>query len=208
VKNAFVKIRTGIEEHLVRGRIGFFELGVYITLHLQADYQTGIWIGSAPRLLATAPRGTDLRSVQRAVQRLVDVEFVRTFHIPGARGNYRVLIHKYSPAFGALKGMRLNALQSVCWQSPIYEPVAEVDADRDVEDAPLQEVRVKTKTRNSTFSQDPSMAVVTTEVKKNGWVNRDEERKRGTAAALNRAFPEPEGMAGSPGGDISKKQHA
>ena len=145
VKNSFVKIRTGLEEHLVRGRIGFFELGVYTTLHLQADYRTGIWIGSAPRLLATAPRGTGLRSVQRAIQRLVDIEFIRTFHTPGARGNYHVLIHKYEPTFGAQKGKRLNALQSISWQSPVYEPCAEVDAERHAEDAPLQEVRVKKK---------------------------------------------------------------
>ena len=157
MKNGFVKIRTGIEEHLVRGRLGFFELGVYTTLHLQADYRTGIWIGSAPRLLATAPRGTDLRAVQRAIQRLVDVEFIRTFHIPGARGNYHCLIHKYEPVFGALKGTRLNALRSISWQRPVYEPVAEDDAERDTElaaerdaeRAPSQELEVRGKSKKA-----------------------------------------------------------
>jgi len=60
--------------------------------------------------------------------------------------------------------------------------------------------------RNSTFSQDSSTVAVGTEVRKNGWVNRDEERKRGTAEALNRIFPEPEALAGDVRRDVPAKQ--
>lgn len=158
--SAFIKLRRGLEKHLVRGRLGFLELGVYTTLHLQADYRTGIWVGSAPRLLATAPRGTDLRAVQRAVQRLVEIEFIRTFHIPGARGNYHCLIHKYEPSFGALKGMRLNALRSVSWQSPVYELCAEHDAEHDAEDAPSLDLRSKKeKKQEKTLAPKPAARV-------------------------------------------------
>jgi hypothetical protein len=147
VRNGFAKIRAGLEEHLIAGRIGFFEAGVYLAIHLQADFRTGLWIGSAPRLLATAPRGASLRAVQRALERLAEIRFIRTFHISGTRGNYRVLLHKYEPQFGALRGRRLNAFASTDWRSPSYEAVAEDDADDDAEhdaeavteDAPSQE---------------------------------------------------------------------
>lgn len=147
------KIRAGLEDHLVSGSIGAFEAGVYLILHLQADFHTGIWTGSANRLLSTAPRGASLRDMQRALQRLGAIGFIRTFHRHGERGNYRVLINKYEPQFGALRGKRLNAEKSTSWQSPAYEPCAladaVTDAVTDAEDAPYQEVRVRTKTKKT-----------------------------------------------------------
>lgn len=113
----FVKIRRGLEEHLVSGQLGFLEAGVYLLIHLQANYETGVWVGSAPRLLATAPRGTDLRKVQRALQRLCQIGFVKVFHTHGKKGNFRALINRYEPQFGALIGMRLNAEASTSCQT-------------------------------------------------------------------------------------------
>jgi hypothetical protein len=149
-RNGFAKIRAGLEEHLIAGHIGFFEAGIYTTIHLQANFRTGLWFGSAPRLLATAGRGASLRSVQHALERLIEIQFLRSFHIHGTRGNYPVLIHKYEPSCGALKGMRLNAIASDNWRRPIYEHVAESNAERDTEhdtesdteDAPSLDVEV------------------------------------------------------------------
>lgn len=143
MKSGFIQIRRGLEEHIVNGNVGLFEAGVYLTIHLQANFQSGLWIGSAARLLATAPRGATLRAVQRALNRLSKIKFIRVFHRHGVRGNYRVLIDKYEP-FGALKGKRLNAWKSESWQKPFYEPCALSDAVTDAdgvgEDAPILEV--------------------------------------------------------------------
>jgi hypothetical protein len=156
----FVKIRRGLEEHLVSGQLGFLEAGVYLAIHLQANYETGVWVGSAPRLLATAPRGTNLREVQRAMQRLCQIGFVKVFHTHGKRGNFRALINRYEPQFGALTGMRLNAEASTSWQQPVYESCAEdaltprseradAVAEDGTEPAPIPEVEVeKTKKEN------------------------------------------------------------
>jgi hypothetical protein len=149
VSAGFVAIRRGIEEHLLSGNLGFFEMGVYLVIHLQASFRTGVWTGSAPRLAATAPRGANVRDVQRALQRLEEIGFIRSFHQQGARGNYRVLIDKYEPTTGALKGKRLNAAKSGTWQRPHYEPRAvtasvnggEDEADTGSEAAPYQEER-------------------------------------------------------------------
>jgi hypothetical protein len=151
MSDGFIKIRRGLEEHMLSGSIGFFEAGVYLTILIQADYRTGVWTGSAPRLAATAPRGASLRDVQRALERLAEIAFIKVFHTHGQRGNYRVLIHKYESQSPALMGKRLNAIKSTDWRNPIYEPCAvpvaetgaEDDADTDAvpvaEAAPYQE---------------------------------------------------------------------
>ena len=118
---------------------------------LQVDFRTGFWTGSAPRLAATAPRGSSLRDIQRAMQRIEEIGFTRTFHQQGQRGNYRVLIHKYEPQSGALRGMRLNAVASKHWKQPVYDTCAEPDtenvavtcAEPVAEAAPYLEVEVK-----------------------------------------------------------------
>ena len=125
----FAILRSGILDHLLAGKLGYGELGIYVAVHLQADLRTGIWVGSAPRILATAPRGTSLREVQRRLQTLTEIRFLRPFHTHGARGNFPWLIDKYEVKLGALKGKRLNAWQSESWRSPLYESCAEDDAD-------------------------------------------------------------------------------
>ena len=82
----FIKIRRGLEEHLVSGQLGFLEAGVYLAIHLQANYETGVWVGSAPRLLATAPRGTNLREVQRAIRWPHALSATRDHIVPRALG--------------------------------------------------------------------------------------------------------------------------
>jgi len=126
-----VPIRPGIEDHLVRGAISLFEFGIYVVIHIQADYRTGIWRGSAPRILATAPRGASLRQVQRALEHFESVGYLKSFRVQGARGNTPYLIDKFTVRSGALKGYRINAAKSESWQRPFYELVAEVVTEDD-----------------------------------------------------------------------------
>lgn len=122
-------LRPGIEEHLVRGAMSVCEFGIYSLIHLQADYRTGIWRGSAPRILATAPRGASLRQIQRALEHFEELGYLRSFRPRGARGNTAYLIDKFTVRSGALKGHKLNAAKSESWQHPVYELVAEDDAE-------------------------------------------------------------------------------
>jgi hypothetical protein len=129
MKERYVPLRPGIEEHLVRGAMSVCEFGIYSLIHLQADYRTGIWRGSAPRILATAPRGASLRQIQRALEHFEELGYLRSFRPRGARGNTAYLIDKFTVRSGALKGHKLNAAKSKSWQHPFYELVAEDDAE-------------------------------------------------------------------------------
>jgi hypothetical protein len=147
LKERYIPIRPGILEHLLRGDVSAFEFGVYVIVHLQADYGTGIWRGSAPRVLNSAPRGAELRKVQRALEHLTELGLLKHFHQHGQRGNFPFLINKFTVRSGALTGMRLNADKSKSWQSPVYESCADDDAEGVAQgvaqDAPIQEVRSK-----------------------------------------------------------------
>jgi len=140
MKEPYVPIRPGISEHLLRGDISAFEFGVYVIIHLQTDYGTGIWRGSAARIANTAPRGADLRKIQRALEHLTNLGLLKPFHTQGVRGNYPVLINKFTVRSGALKGQRLNAELTTDWHRSVYEPCAVDDAVSDAVDAPIQEV--------------------------------------------------------------------
>jgi len=149
-KERYVPIRPGIMEHLLRGDISALEFGVYVIIHLQADFSTGIWRGSAPRILNSAPRGSDLRKVQRAIEHLAEIGLLKPFTVQGKRGNYPVLINKFTVRSGALIGMRLNAYKSNSWEHPVYELCADSDAESDAQDAPSQEVRRKEVRKRTT----------------------------------------------------------
>jgi hypothetical protein len=131
VKERSVPIRPGIEEHLVRGAMSLCEFGIYALIHIQADYRTGIWRGSAPRIVATAPRGVSLRQVQRALEHFGESGYLKSFRVQGARGNTPYLIDKFTVRSGALKGYRVNAAKSESWQRPFYELVTELVAEED-----------------------------------------------------------------------------
>jgi hypothetical protein len=131
MKERSVPIRPGIEEHLVCGAMSLCEFGIYALIHIQADYRTGIWRGSAPRILATGPRGASLRQVQRALEHFENMGYLKSFRVQGARGNTPYLIDKFTVRSGALKGYRVNAAKSESWQRPFYELVAEVVTEDD-----------------------------------------------------------------------------
>ncbi len=61
---------------------------------------------------------------------------------------------------------------------------------------------------NSTFSQDPSTVVPQKKGKKNVWIDRDEERRRKSASALNGLYPEPKAVAGDVWRDVPEGQLA
>lgn len=131
-------IMRDLQDHLTAGRISAFDVGIYTIIHWQTDFKTGLWWGSAPKIHATAPRGTNLRDVQRSIQTLTLVGFLKPFHSHGQRGNYPVLLNKYEPLSGALRGSRLNAALSDDYRQPKYDSCAVSDAETDTEPAPIQ----------------------------------------------------------------------
>jgi hypothetical protein len=156
MKERYVPLRPGIEEHLVRGGMSLCEFGIYSLIHIQADYRTGIWRGSAPRVLSTAPRGASLRQIQRALEHFEELGYLKSFRPQGARGNTPYLIDKFTVRSGALKGRRLSAAKSESWQHPFYELVAEDDAEPVAEGVAEDDALSRSKKKEVRENKNPA----------------------------------------------------
>jgi len=142
----FTPIRNGLLDHLERGRFSPFDLGVYMFLHLHADWATGIYRGCALGIAFGFGDSSLKHHIQKALRRLRDRGYINYKKGDGTRGNYSILIDKYEPRVGELLGTRLDAwksgdlaeaeyeskngeaavgLQSSNGSSPVAEPIQE-----------------------------------------------------------------------------------
>lgn len=146
MSKGFSKLRHGLIEHVEKGKLSPSTLGVYTMLHLVADYKTGIWIGSAVKLQMLYFSTVDMRTLQRIIEHLEQIHFIRCFRVRGKKGNYPILIHKYVVADAPMIGKRLDAWKTTDWQHPHYDrigPAGRPAADRDGDAPTLKEVKKK-----------------------------------------------------------------
>ena len=148
----FTAIRNGLDEHFEEGKFTPYDMGVYYVILRQCDWKTGIWKGSAAKIVAAYGFSPDLRDVQRSMHRLREIQMINyrdgRGQNRGKRGNYPVLIHHYKPQKGAYSGMRLNAFAPGSLEHPVYEPCVVSDVLSDVVSASIQDVRSKITDEN------------------------------------------------------------
>ena len=120
MNSGFTPIRNAVEEHLEKGRLTYCDFGIYVKIHLGANYKTGVWWGSAKKLLVAGPAAGSLRRIQDSLRRLASIGFIKPFRIRGRHGNYAILINKFDLR-GELKGYRVNADKTTDWRHPVLE---------------------------------------------------------------------------------------
>ena len=133
MRYSYYKRRRGILEHIESGRIDLLESGIHDYLLLRANLvigsdctlPAGICLTSAPAIHAHCRRVSE-RTVQRILDRLEKLDFIRTFKTPGRRGNYPTLLCRGSVHDLSGKEFRVNGSKTVDWRYPVYEPVGEV----------------------------------------------------------------------------------
>ena len=124
MNNGFTPIRGGILEHLEQGRMTLMEFGVYMLLQLRADWTTGIYRGCALTIAYQLSQPEIRAQVKDVLARLKRKQYINYSPVPGKRGSYEILIHKFEPRAGRLLGTRLNAWKHGEIAEPEYEPVA------------------------------------------------------------------------------------
>lgn len=132
----FYKRRRGILEHIEAGKIDLLENGIHDFLSLKANLLIGsdcsIPVGcvytSAPAIHAHCKRVSQ-RTIQRILEHLEAIGWIRTFREPNQRGNYLTLICRASvhDLFG--NEYRINAEATTDWRHPVYEPVGQVSPE-------------------------------------------------------------------------------
>jgi hypothetical protein len=117
----FTPIPNETKEYLRTGKMSFLEFGVYVLLHLEADWTTGICHTCALTLAWHSGDCKKERQIQRALLRLKRKRYINYRVKRGHRGCYPILIDKYEPREGALCGKRLNAWKHERNCTPEYE---------------------------------------------------------------------------------------
>jgi hypothetical protein len=117
----FIAVQAGLFEHFENGEMTPTMFACYSVVLYQADYETGFWRGSAPKIEAAWGGQIGERSIQDALKKLCEKGYLKSFHKKGRRGNYIVAINKYLIRFGKNKGLRLNADQTLDLEHPVYE---------------------------------------------------------------------------------------
>jgi len=120
-QEGFAKIRNGIRAHIKQGKLTPQDLGVYVYLHLECDWATGIYHGTALGI-AYGYDNPDLKdSIKRSLARLRENGYINFRKGDGRHKGYDVLINKFEPQFGKLSGKRLDAWKNGDKVIPAYE---------------------------------------------------------------------------------------
>jgi len=118
----FTAIRNGILDHIRDGKICPFDFGVYVFIHLRADWSSGICHACASTIAYQFGDPKLKKHIQRSLHRLRERKYINYLEGNGKRGSCPILIHKYGVAVGGLSGTRLNAWTHGDLVRPEYEP--------------------------------------------------------------------------------------
>lgn len=118
----FTAIRNGIREHVKQGKFQLNDLGLYLYLHLECDWRTGVYHGTAEGIAYGLGDLSLKREVQDSLSRLRREGYINYRKGNGQRGGYDILIHKFRPTVGKLFGFELNAWKNEDKCKPAYEP--------------------------------------------------------------------------------------
>jgi hypothetical protein len=144
VKNdpGFYKRRRGILEHLESGRINLIDLAVHDYLNLKANLligsassiPPGICITSAAAIHAVCPGQISERAIQRSLEHLEKIGWIKRWNVQGKRGNYPVLVCRGSVHDASGNEYRINGNETTDWHYPKWTPVGELSSLRGIAD--------------------------------------------------------------------------
>jgi hypothetical protein len=127
----FVPMFMGLKSHIKKGRITPVDLAIYLMLHYNCDFETGIVDASAREIMfwwgGKAPFGTNkeetavIRMIQDFLGRLRQNKYINYDGI-GEMSGYSILIHKYLIRTGDHQGMYLDAFAPSSLKDPVFIP--------------------------------------------------------------------------------------
>lgn len=121
---AHIRIREGLWEHIDEGKMTMTDYCVYCTLLHRAKWGTGICITSAGSVAGNWGGQMKKNTAQVSFGRLRDNGYIKYPEGTGKHGVYPVLIDKYEPQVGPLKGWSLNAVASDDYDNPVYDYIS------------------------------------------------------------------------------------
>jgi hypothetical protein len=152
-------------EHLEAGTISLLDLAIHDYLNLKANLimgngfslPAGVCMTSAVAIHATCPSQISERAVQRSLERLEKIGWIKTWKVRGKRGNYPVLVCRASVHDLSGKEHRVNGEKTTDWRKPVYAVVCEVSAVPSKADAKLSGYREVRSEREKEKKQPPAL---------------------------------------------------
>jgi hypothetical protein len=105
---------------LQAGKITFLGLTIYAILLRQMNWQTGMWHGSASKIVWGIGDQVGDRTVQMKFTELQAAGLVKSFYKPGSRLDYFIAIDKFHIRVGGCKGSTLDAFATQNPREPVY----------------------------------------------------------------------------------------
>lgn len=156
----FYKRRRGILEHLESGKVSLLDTAVHDLICLRANavvgngsaVPPGVWFGSGKAIHALCPREITLRAVQRSLEHLEKMGWIRRWMRPGKHGNYPILIARYSVAGLSSNEYIVNADATTDWRQPKLESVTESSSLRFKPVTLYKEKRIEKRAESFAFA--------------------------------------------------------
>lgn len=127
-ERGFLRLRNGICEHIRSGNLTPSDFSIYVTIHLFADWRTGVCSTTAASLASnwgSWPRDDKKRSFNLGLERLREKNYIDYPEGVGEHGVYPVLLNLAEPTLGALRGWRLRLATGLrSFDNPWYEYVS------------------------------------------------------------------------------------
>jgi len=163
VSSGYYKRRRGILEHLESGRISLLELAIHDFLCLKmncligtaATIPPGVCITSATAIHAVCPKQISERSIQRCLEHLEEIGWIKRWNERGKRGNYPILVCRQSVADLSGNEYRVSGEDTTDWHNPVLVSVGELSSLRGVADAKLSGDRELRIEKTSTPAASP-----------------------------------------------------
>jgi hypothetical protein len=134
MNDGFARLRNGLREHIKQGKISPQDLGIYLYLHYECNWATGIYHGSALGIAYGFDNPRLKQSIQRSLTRLRENKYINYRKGDGTHKGYNILINKFEPQGGKLSNKRLNAWKNGSKCVPFYEEKTDGDTDGDTEE--------------------------------------------------------------------------
>jgi hypothetical protein len=157
MSTGFYKRRRGILEHLEAGTISLLDLAVHDYLNLKANLviggdssiPPGVVITSAVAIHLTCPNQISEKAVQRSLQHLEKIGWIKRWNVPGRHGNYPILVCRGSVHDLSGNEYRISGEDTKDWRDPKWSVSG--NADRTVQLLSTdREVRSKNKEKPCT----------------------------------------------------------
>jgi len=121
IYDGYTKVRNGIFEHLYTGKITPLDLALYIIILSQCDYETGVWFGSAKRLMDASHDACTEHAARGFLRKFVRLKWLKPFKNQSAhQATVTYLVDKFQATVGRHSGAQVNASLTTDWKSPIF----------------------------------------------------------------------------------------